>query len=104
MPAQLAIDFTPAPAPYQRHSATSKAAARAVEPRTGTDRARVLAYIRSQGTQGATDDEVQAYLGMDGSTQRPRRVSLACDGFIVRTSAQRETRKGSLADVWVAVR
>ena len=102
MNAQLAINFATT-APYARGSSTSKAAAKAVEPRIGTDRARVLDCIKSCGARGATDDDVQAALGMDGSTQRPRRVSLAEAGLVQRFGIKRLTRKGSLADVWVAV-
>jgi len=65
--------------------------------------ARVLEYIRSQGTFGATDDECQAALNMGGSTQRPRRVELFQQGKICMAPAMRRTRTGRNANVWVAV-
>ena len=100
--AQLSIDFGNAPAPYQRRSATSRAAAKAIEPRTGTDRARVLAYLRGCGDAGATDEEIQTRLPMAANTERPRRVELK--GLIKDSGRTRVTASGQQAVVWVAVR
>lgn len=49
----------PVPPPYQRHSLTSYKAAEAVKSSAQADRARVLAYLVTQGELGATDDEMQ---------------------------------------------
>lgn len=88
--------------PAQRHSETSKQAALAALPRAPTDRARVLAYLVERGAYGATDDEMQNWLGMNPSTQRPRRVELWKAGLIVLDTRKRLTRAGRKASVWVA--
>ncbi len=98
---QLGLDeYKP---PSVAGSRTSKAAALSVEPRAGTLRARVLDCIREQGGNGATDDEVQVWLEMNPSTQRPRRIELRDHGFVVDSGRQRVTRGGEMAAVWVAV-
>lgn len=95
---QLTIDFTP---PYQRHSATSRAAAAAIEPKAGTKRAKVLEYIRSCSAQGATDEEMQQCIPMGSNTQRPRRVELVKAKLIKDSGRTRRTAGGDEAVVWV---
>lgn len=56
--------------------AASDEAAAAIEPDAPTLRAAVFRYIRSCGRLGATDDEIQAALNLDGNTERPRRWEL----------------------------
>lgn len=90
----------PASAPFVRDSVTSLEAAKAIEPRAGTLRAKVLAFLRERGSHGATDEEMQDRLGMNPSTQRPRRVELAAAGLIVDCSC-RKTRSGRNAVVWM---
>ena len=53
---------------------TSAAAARSVEPRTGNQRGRLLAYLADLGDRGATDAELSAAPGLFLSSIRPRRV------------------------------
>lgn len=100
---QLAIDFDAKPAPYQRHSRTSAAAAQRIEPTTGTKRALVLAFLRGRGADGATDEEMQQQIPMPSNTQRPRRVELVSGAFIVDSGRERKTSGGDDAVVWVAV-
>jgi hypothetical protein len=88
-------------APHQRGSATSEAAAVAIEPRSGTLRRMVLDHLRQCGAHGATDDEMQQALEMNPSTQRPRRVELVDSGLVKETSRTRRTRSGRQAAVWV---
>ena len=88
--------------PFQRHSATSRAAALAMRPKAGTKRARVLEYIASHGSYGTTDDEGMHDLAMDGSTYRPRRIELA-QARLIENAGTRPTRSGQQAVVWVAV-
>lgn len=99
---QLAFDLV-APAPYQRHSATSKAAALNAEPTAGTKRAIALAFLRGRGAQGATDEEMQELIPLTPNTQRPRRVELVKGKFVVDSGRTRKTRGGDEAVVWVAV-
>jgi hypothetical protein len=102
MTQQLSIDFTPSSAPYQRRSVTSRAAAVSVEPRTGTQRAIVLAFLRGCGTVGATDEQMQALIPLGANTQRPRRVELVRARLVVDSGTVRSTATGSPASVWVA--
>jgi hypothetical protein len=88
--------------PYQRHSDTSREAAELIEPDAATLRGQVLAHIRGCGDKGATDDEVQVALGMNPSTERPRRIELWRADLVRRTEATRPTRSGRSASVWVA--
>ena len=83
------------PPPYQRHSDTSKAAAERIEPKAGSLRAKVLAYLRVEGP--STDKEIQAGLNMQGSTQRPRRIELVESGHVVDSGERRDR-----STVWVA--
>ncbi len=79
------------------HPDTSRDAAQLVTPRTGTQRRRVLDYVAARG--GATDREMQAALELDGNTQRPRRVELVTDGWLV-DSGQRRLEHHRAAIVW----
>ena len=90
------------PAPAQRHSATSLAAAVAIEPVSGKDRLRVLLYLREQGQRGATDEQIQDALGLPGSTERPRRIELWEKGLVWKSIETRLTRSGRKATVWRA--
>jgi hypothetical protein len=88
--------------------ATSEAAAVSVETTRDTQRALVFAAIRQAGARGLTDDEIQAALGLDGSSERPRRwelwklqriaIAKDADGVAVK----RITRTHRRAVVWVA--
>lgn len=99
MPDQLAIDYS---APYIPTSATSKAAAAAIEPNAGTLRAIVLEFLREMGAHGATDEELQSWLVINPSTERPRRIELVQRGLVVDSGRTRKTRAGRNATVWVA--
>ena len=95
---QLALDFD---APYQRHSPTSKAAAEQIEPTAGTLRRMVLEAIREKPS---TDHELQEALGLEGSTERPRRREVQQAGLIEDSGDRRPTPSGRLAVVWRATR
>lgn len=84
---------------YQRHSATSKAAAVAVAPKAPSLKEQVYLYLRGLGTYGATDLEGAAHFGMDGSTYRPRRIELVGEGRVV-SGGTRKTPSGRTATVW----
>lgn len=86
---------------YQKHSATSKAAASAMRPNAATLREKVFALIRYSGAYGKTDLEIQQGLDMEGSTERPRRIELMRAGRI-RQDGTRPTPSGRKAAVWVA--
>lgn len=86
--------------PYQQHSGTSREAALSMEQDARTLRQQVLDYIREQGVNGATDEEIQDALHMNPSTQRPRRVELMKMGKIT-INGTRKTKSGRLASVWI---
>lgn len=87
---------------FIKHSPESQDAAEAAAPIAGTKRHAVLAFIAAQGLTGATDDEIQIGLGMNPSTERPRRIELYEGRFIVKLHATRPTRSGKQAVVWLA--
>ena len=89
-------------APYVRGSETSKAAAEDIEPNAGTLRAKVFAALKGIGPVGYTDEELQNVLGMNPSTQRPRRIELVAAGLVADSGTTRKTRSGRAATVWVA--
>lgn len=93
--------ITPRP-PAQRDSVTSQQAAAQIEPSAGTLRAHVLAYVRTCGEIGATDEEMQIALEMNPSTQRPRRVELEKLNLIRRIAFTRPTKSGRSATIFVA--
>jgi hypothetical protein len=88
--------------PAQRHSATSVAAAEAMKPSAAKQRADVLRAITAAGTAGLTDEECQKATGLNGSSQRPRRVELFTAGLVNHAGRTRKTDSGRDAAVWVA--
>lgn len=89
-------------APHQRHSDTSRAAAdELAEMRKNTLRAAVLAYISLHGPDGATDEEMQLALEMEGNTERPRRRELQLVGLVIDSGRRRLTTNNRQAVVWV---
>lgn len=74
--------------------ATSRAAAWRL--RSGTHRFRVLECL---AWAPATDHELQGKLGMDPSTERPRRGELVDAGFVAETG-RTKTHKGREWTVW----
>ena len=89
--------------PHQRHSDTSREAAIEKLSTAQIDRAKVYRYIKDRGVIGATDEEIQDGLGMDGNTERPRRRELQLAGLIEDSGSKMPTRKGRRAVVWVVV-
>jgi transcription initiation factor IIE alpha subunit len=86
---------------YVAGSDTSAAAAESIAPHCGRLQAAVLKHIRSCGDQGATDDEIEAALGLRHQTSAPRRYELVLKSLILGSERRRRTRSGRLATVWV---
>ena len=84
--------------PAQRHSETSVEAAEAIEPNAGTLRAAVLEYLRS--CERATDEQIQIALGMNPSTERPRRIELVDAGLVIDSGFKGTTASGRNAVMW----
>lgn len=80
---------------------TQRLAALEAYPATGSARRRVLNAIACTGNYGCTDEELQQRLGMNPSTQRPRRVELVEGGWIQDSERRRRTSSGRSAVVWV---
>jgi len=87
--------------PFQRHSDTSRDASDSARPTARAVRAKIWSHIETLGFYGATDEEVQAVLGINPSTQRPRRVELVERGLVVDSGRRRKTTSGRWACVWV---
>ena len=86
-------------APAQQHSVTSMQAADAMDEKTLTRLHRlVLDYLRSR-PEGATDEEIASGLGLNPSTERPRRIELARRGLVIEAGV-RKTASGRNANVW----
>lgn len=100
-PAQAYGHYGEALPPFQRHSETSREAAIAIADEVTGLRGLVLAYIRTCGSAGSTDEEGITSLKMNPSTYRPRRIELNDLGYI-KESGTRKTVSGRNAVVWVA--
>jgi hypothetical protein len=86
-------------APAVRGSQTSAQAADSLDGDTlDAMQRRVLALLQAT-PGGLTDEEMQRRLGMNPSTQRPRRIELARRGFVV-ADGTRKTSSGRWAVVW----
>lgn len=81
-------------------SDTSAEAAARYYPKSGSDRLLVLETLVE--LNGATDEELQSFLGMPANTERPRRRELVMCGYAEATSQRRATSTGNDATVWVA--
>lgn len=90
------------PAPYQRPSATSKAAAEAVKPHSASYRGIVLAFIRAKGSAGATNEEIAAGTLLQIQTVCPRVVELREARLITDSGTTRPTQSGRQAKCWIA--
>jgi hypothetical protein len=82
-------------------STSHEAATRIASTITATQQL-VLDYIRSRGTSGCTDLDIQRRFGNHGSTYRTRRAELTALE-LVRDSGLRVTQDGGRRIVWVAV-
>ena len=88
--------------PFQRGSATSEKAAEEILSIRPTILARVLAFYRSQGRVGATNDELSFALGIPIQTICARKRELEIKGLIWPADKQRKTRSGRQAEVYIA--
>ncbi len=91
--------------PPHNGTLTSRAAAIAIAPLVPTQRARILAFIDSHGSEGSTRDEIEDALGMSGNSVRPRVRALIQDGELIELEkVYRQTRNGFWALVIVSRR
>lgn len=86
--------------PAQRHSKTSRAAAKSIKPYVPSIRQRVLEVIIKQGP--ISDQAIAASLGLAENTVRPRRVELVADGWVRAAPDTVLTRSRRQATAWIA--
>lgn len=100
-PMARAMAAVTAPQTQVRHDArdTSLAAATKALGRSAGWRRRVFDLIAA--SDGVTDEEIADQLGMNPSTERPRRVELVQAGLIRDSGRRRRTVSGTDAAVWV---
>lgn len=103
MTGQGILDWDSPPVPFARTSATSRAAAEALEGKpVGRQRLGYLAQVRTAGAHGVTTDEVCVALGWLVSTGSARANDLHAKlGWMVDSGRTRRTRAGRKATVWV---
>jgi len=86
-------------APSVNGSITSAKAADSLGPATLNAMQRRVLELLQATPGGLTDEEMQRLLGMNPSTQRPRRIELARRGLVVEAGT-RKTASGRMASVW----
>jgi GH43 family beta-xylosidase len=72
-----------------------------VAPKMGSINAKVYDYFIARQWHGATDQELEAVLHLDGNTIRPSRGSLVKKGLIKDSGKTRQNAKGNDCIVWV---
>ena len=82
------------------HPVTSHLAAIEIKGISGIQRRQVYDCLILHG--GMTDAEIQSTLGLDPSSERPRRVELVDSGHVMDSGKTRATASGRQAVVWVA--
>ena len=82
---------------------TSRQAAIRIYPETGSLRLKIYELLIRAGIRGATDQEIESILSINGNSVRPLRGSLAAQGFIIDSGTTRENTNGNLCIVWRAV-
>lgn len=86
--------------PHNR-TATSRQAATLAKPFACRQLVRVYQFFVERGDDGATDEECQHSLNLNGDSQRPRRQWLVKNGYLNQSKNMRMTTKGRAAVVWV---
>lgn len=86
--------------PHVASSTTSLEAAEHIAESAKSLRARVLEALK---TGPKTDEELQLYLDMNPSTERPRRIELVAKGLVLDSGERRTTKSGRKAVLWKAV-
>lgn len=80
---------------------TQEQAAARIKWRVTGMRQTIYRMIKEAGERGATDDEIQRALDIEGSTERPRRRELEIAGHIVNAEKVRANSRGNNETVWV---
>lgn len=80
---------------------TERAAARLIEPKTGTLRALALARVFDAGSEGLTHGELAEVTGKNHYSIAPRVTELVDLGWVIDSGQRRKTALGSPAIVWI---
>jgi transcription initiation factor IIE alpha subunit len=83
---------------------TSLEAKLKVEPQIGSINRKVYEFILNRGLTGATDQEIEASLCLDGNTVRPSRGSLVKNNLVADAGITRKNKKGNACIVWRATK
>lgn len=100
------VEYTPAP--YQKHSETSKEAAKKIDavnqPLRGIGKRenQLLELLQSRESFGVTESEVQALFNWSGDYQRPAMRNLLQHSFVEKTERKRKNAKGNDCSIWIA--
>ncbi|MEK6591982.1 MAG: hypothetical protein AABZ67_02755, partial [Pseudomonadota bacterium] len=86
-------------APFQKHSPTSREAARAISGKVGPMERELLVLFFHAGDYGWTDDALIEKVGTQ--SVRPRRIYLTAIGKLRDSGTTRKTRTGRNAVVWL---
>ena len=105
-PAHWSGDYYPATPGYQKHSATSKAAAESIAPKLGRLHEYVLSVFKQvyrDSGGGLTDEVLDGYFApfIAAKTLRPRRIELTAQGYLNDSGRTRTTASGRQATVWI---
>lgn len=73
-----------------------------VEPKVGTLKRKIYELLLAKGLDGATDQEIERYLHLDGNTVRPIRGALVESGIVTDSGITRLNDKGNRCIVWRA--
>lgn len=100
VPSAYADQIPPKPigAPFQRHSETSREAAKLIAPKVGSLQALVLNYITDHPR--STDAQIISGLDRGANSIRPRRIELQGQGLIRQDGIVMQSN-GRKAAVWV---
>ena len=94
--------FAAKQAPAVQTSRTSMLAADSLTPERMNALQKAVYALLASEPAGLTDEQIQTRLGMNPSTERPRRIELARRGLVVEAGT-RKTASGRMASVWRAV-
>lgn len=85
--------------PVHNGTPTSIAAAESIRPHAETQRHKILEFVRTRDEIGATREDIELALEMNGSTVRPRVLELIARGLLRETDVTRATSSGRQAVV-----
>lgn len=100
-PSRPSIDRNTTPVSHAKQS-TSRVAAGAVLPNTGTQRRMVYDAIVAKGEFGMCDHEIEVEVGLRIPSVCAARNSLMNDGWVYDSGKTRKTPQGHMAIVWLA--